>query len=153
LFQVGAADNAYVWYQFTGGGASGSFNLTAPSTLGPYEFRYFLQNGYTLTVSSNQVSVNLAGTYTLTATPSPVGPGQALTINWTAPSGRPATDWIGLFVVGAPNTANLGYQFTGGATGGSFTLSAPAQTGQYEFRYLLQNGYTDIARSNAVTDQ
>jgi hypothetical protein len=153
LFQVGAANNAYVWYQYTGGAASGTFHLTAPSPLGQYEFHYLLQNTYNLATTSNQVAIDLAGTYTLTATPSTVSPGGGLTVNWSAPSGRPTNDWIGLFQVGAPNTSYVWYSFTGGATSGSFNLPAPAQAGTYEFRYLLQNGYTSIATSGAVTDQ
>jgi subtilisin family serine protease len=153
LFQVGAANNAYVWYQYTGGAASGTFHLTAPSPLGQYEFHYLLQNTYNLATTSNQVAIDLAGTYTLTATPSTVSPGGGLSVNWSAPSGRPTNDWIGLFQVGAPNTSYVWYSFTGGATSGSFNLPAPAQAGTYEFRYLLQNGYTSIATSGAVTDQ
>jgi hypothetical protein len=153
LFEVGAANTAYVWDQYTGGAASGTFNLTAPSPLGQYEFRYFLQNGYTLATTSNAVTVNLTGSYSLTATPASVSPGGTLTINWSAPSGRPTNDWVGLFLVGAPNTSYLGFQYTGGATSGTFKVAAPGTTGQYEFRYLLQNGYTSVATSNAVTDQ
>jgi hypothetical protein len=94
----------------------------------------------------------LTGNYTLTAAPATVSPGGGLTVTWSAPSGRPANDWVGLFVVGAPNTSYLWYSFTGGATSGTVNLTAPAQTGQYEFRYLLLNGYTSIATSNTVTD-
>jgi len=153
LFQVGAASSSYVWYQYTNGATSGTFNLTAPSTLAQYEFRYLLQNGYNLATTSNAITVNLNGNYTLTPTPATVSAGATMTITWTAPSGRPSNDWIGLFQVGAANTTYVWYQFTGGATSGSFNLSAPTQTGQYEFRYLLQNGYTDIARSPTVTVQ
>ena len=152
LYPVGGANNAYVWYQYTGGTASGTFHLTAPATLGQYEFRYLLQNGYTVATSSNQVTINLTGSYTLTAAPATVSPGGGLSITWSAPSGRPANDWVGLFLVGAPNTSYLWYSFTGGATSGSVNLTAPVQTGQYEFRYLLLNGYTSVATSNTVTD-
>ena len=153
LYPVGAANPAYVWYEYTGGATSGTFNLTAPAPLGQYEFRYLLQNGYTVATSSNQVTINLTGSYTLTAAPATVSPGGGLTVTWSAPSGRPANDWVGLFLAGAPNTSHLWYAFTGGATSGTVNLTAPAQTGQYEFRYLLMNGNTSVATSNAVTDQ
>lgn len=153
LYPVGAANTAYVWYQYTNGSTNGTFNLTAPAAQGQYEFRYLLQNGYTAATSSNQVTINLTGNYTLAATPSTVSAKGGLTVTWSAPSGRPANDWVGLFLVGAPNTSYLWYAFTGGATSGTVNLTAPAQTGQYEFRYLLMNGYTSVATSNAVTDQ
>ena len=35
--------------------------------------------------------------YTLTASPSQVAPGGQLNVSWTAPSGRPFTDWIALY--------------------------------------------------------
>jgi hypothetical protein len=87
----------------------------------------------------------------LTASPSTVAPGGTLTVSWAAPSGGHATDWIGLYGVDDPNTSYGWWSYTNGATSGSFTLSAPSQAGQYEFRYLLQNGFTDAAQSNAVT--
>jgi hypothetical protein len=89
--------------------------------------------------------------YTLTASPSSVAPGGALSVSWTAPAGRPANDWIGLFRVGDPNTAALWSQNTGGAASGTFNLNAPVEDGQYEFRYLQAGGFTDVARSNLVT--
>src|SRR5437660_1223654 len=71
----------------------------------------------------------------------------------TAPAASSANDWIALYKVGDPNTAymtNLS-RFTGGATSGTFTFTTPAIAGQYEFRYLLNNGFTDVARSAAIT--
>jgi hypothetical protein len=40
-----------------------------------------------------------------------------------------------------------------GAPTGTFSAAAPATAGSYEFRYMLNNGYTDAARSNSVTVQ
>jgi hypothetical protein len=53
--------------------------------------------------------------------------------------------------VGAPNTPSIAWRYASGATSGSFTVTAPTQSGSYEFRYLLTDGYTDVARSNTVT--
>ena len=36
-------------------------------------------------------------------------------------------------------------------TSGTFTLTAPSQAGQYEFRYLIDDGWSDVARSTMVT--
>ena len=73
-------------------------------------------------------------------------------MSWTA-STEGGNDWIALFKKGdsnmAPITGWVGW--TDGATSGTFTLSAPTQAGQYEFRYLLDDGYGDAARSSLVT--
>lgn len=88
--------------------------------------------------------------YTLTASPSQVSPGGQLTVSWTAPTGRPSTDWIALYKIGDPNTTYGSWQYTQGATSGNFTVTAPSTANRYEFRYLLQNGYTSVASSNIV---
>ncbi|HTG18091.1 MAG TPA: Ig-like domain-containing protein, partial [Blastocatellia bacterium] len=88
--------------------------------------------------------------YTLTATPSQVAPGAQLNVSWTAPSGRPSTDWIALYKVGDPNTTYGSWQYTQGATSGNFTVTTPTTAARYEFRYLLQNGFTVVASSNIV---
>jgi hypothetical protein len=88
--------------------------------------------------------------YTLTAGINGVAPGDQLSVNWAASPGGGA-DWIGLFRVGAPNTAyDFWWSYTNGKTSGSFTFSAPVQAGQYEFRYLLDDGFDDVARSGVV---
>jgi uncharacterized repeat protein (TIGR03803 family) len=89
--------------------------------------------------------------FTLTASPDAVGAGDPITARWTAPPGRSAVDWIGLYAVGAPNTDPIEWQYTNGASCGSVTMTAPDTPGQYEFRYLLNDGFTDAARSNSVT--
>ena len=106
----------------------------------------------------------LAGSYTfgvfsVTASPSLVAPGGSLTMNWTMPPGRNCNgggDWIAIYKVGDPDEtgaanghSDLWYDHVCGATSGSRTLSAPAQPGAYEFRFML--GDTSFARSNRVT--
>jgi hypothetical protein len=90
------------------------------------------------------------GVYTVTASTNIVAPGGELSVSWTASAGKPL-DWIGLFKVGDWNGAHGWSSYTGGATAGTFTLSAPGQVGQYEFRYLLNDGVDDAARSGLVT--
>ena len=149
FYAVGAPNSPAIAWQYTGGATNGSFT-TAPASPGTYEFRYLLNNGYTDVARSNTVTVNAVG-FSLTATPATVSAGGNVTVNWTAPSGRPGNDWIGLFKVGAPNTPSIAWRYVNGAASGSFTVAAPTQSGSYEFRYLLSDGYTDVARSNTVT--
>ena len=89
-------------------------------------------------------------TVTLIATPSVVAGGQTITVTWTAGGDTSFTDWIGLYEQGAPNTSYLAYKYTGGSASGSVAFSAPESPGTYEFRYLLNGGYTNVATSNPV---
>jgi hypothetical protein len=88
---------------------------------------------------------------TLTVNRSTIVVGGTLKVSWTAPSGRPATDWIGFFLVGTPNTDVGWWRYTNGKASGSFKFPAPSPAGSYEFRYLLEDGVTDAARSKPVT--
>jgi phospholipase C len=73
LYAKGAADTAYLWYQYTGGATSGTLHTTAQGASGTqFEFRYFLNNGYTKTATSN------TGTATAIA-PSCLASGQTTT--------------------------------------------------------------------------
>jgi len=90
-------------------------------------------------------------TASLSVTPTTVPVGGPLRVSWTRPDGRSFFDWIGLFRVGDSNLAYLDYQYTDGGASGTQTWVAPAQPGQYEFRYLPDDGYVDVARSEPVT--
>jgi acid phosphatase len=151
LFKVGDPETSYISWQYTGGASSGSATFTAPSQTGEYEFRYFTNDTYNKVATSNIVTVSGAAAYSLAASPSTANPGQTLTVTWTAPSGRPGNDWIGLFKVGTSDTSYISWRYTGGASSGSATFTAPSQTGQYEFRYFLNDGYTKAVQSNVVT--
>jgi hypothetical protein len=111
-------------------------------------------------------SATLTGGYTfevivfsLTASPSLVTSGGPLTVNWVAPSGQGCNgggDWIAIFRVGDPDFtgaanghSDLWYEHLCGATSGTWTLKAPTQPGQYEFRYMV--GGTSVAHSSPIT--
>jgi hypothetical protein len=98
-------------------------------------------------------SGTLIGSYTfeiviLTVTPNRVAPEGQLSVSWAVPSGRSRLDWIALFKVMDPNTSyqNGWWQYTYGAASGTLTLPAPTQPGEYEFRYLADDGFIDGAR-------
>jgi hypothetical protein len=97
------------------------------------------------------VPASSGGSFTLTANPSSVASGGTVTATWTAPAGQTsATDWIGLYAVGAANSSYLSSATTGGTTSGSMNFTAPTTPGTYEVRYL-NSGNTSLATSNAVT--
>lgn len=88
--------------------------------------------------------------YAISVSPESVTSGGDLRVTWTAPKGG-TWDWIGIFVVGARNCDHGWYEYTDGALSGTVTFKAPAQPGQYEFRYHLDDGCTEMVRSSPVT--
>jgi hypothetical protein len=71
-------------------------------------------------------------------------------LTWTAPPDRPATDWISLSSLDAPNWWGIWTASTEGATSGSFTIPAPLAPGIYELRYIGPNSYAALARSSPL---
>src|SRR5438105_4562142 len=57
MYKVGDPDTAYSWWTYTDGAETGSATVTAPKSVGQYEFRYFLVNGYTRAATSNSYQV------------------------------------------------------------------------------------------------
>jgi phospholipase C len=145
---------ASTWWQYTNGARSGSFTLAAPAAA-TYVFYYLLNNGYSIAATSNQVTVTSGsggGSYTLSLSPSSVVAGGAVSVAWTAPSGSSSTDWIGLYTVGAADTAYEWFAYTNGAASGTMHTTAQGAAGtHFEFRYFLNGGYTKEATSNTGT--
>jgi hypothetical protein len=91
------------------------------------------------------------GLYTLTVSSNTVTPGGQLSVSWTASTGE-TKDWIGLFSLGAPDCEyHVWGKYTGGATSGTFTLTAPTRPGEYEFRYYPRSSCVDYVPSSPVT--
>ena len=92
------------------------------------------------------------GTYTLTPSASAVARGGPLSVSWTVSSKvETGNDWIEFSKTSDSNMVYGWAGFTDGARSGTFTFTAPSQAGQYEFRYLLDDGWIDAARSTVVT--
>jgi hypothetical protein len=101
---------------------------------------------------ANAVTIggNLAA---VAAAPSSVHPGATLAVSWSGIQHPTSTDWLGLFAVGAPSSAERSWRYTGGTSSGSTTLPVPWGTppGSYEVRLLYNNSMVLMARSNVVT--
>ena len=151
LYKVGTASNSsYISYKYIGGGTSGTLLFDAPSDAGQYELRYLFSD-YTSHATSNIITVNNP-TVTLTASPATVTAGSTITVNWTAGSTRPTTDWVGLYKVGETGWSYLDYKYIGGGTSGSVSFTAPTTAGQYEFHYYVTSSpTTSVKKSNVVT--
>jgi hypothetical protein len=87
---------------------------------------------------------------TLTVSPESGSTGEIFTVSWAGVTSLRIDDWVGLFLPGDVNTSYLSYEYTNGRQSGAVTFRAQ-QPGQYQFRYLLNDGYDDAARSAIVT--
>ena len=87
----------------------------------------------------------------ITVSATTVAPGASVTMTLTnAPGG--AYDWLALASTTAPNSSYITYTYVGaGVTSRTWTVTMPSTAGAYEFRLLLNNGYTRAATSPAVT--
>ncbi len=144
-----------------GGTTTFTTTLQAPTSPGTYYTSFRMSQGgqafgssspYTVLQVSAPTTPPSTSTATLTVSPTTVVRGGTLTVSWSVASGR-VQDWIGFFKVGAPNTSYVWWKYTNGLTSGSIMLAAPTTAGSYEFRYLLNNGFTDSGRSGTVTVQ
>jgi subtilisin family serine protease len=152
---VGGANTTYVQFTYVGAGVTTrTWTVTAPAAGGTFEFRLFLNGGYTRAATSP----------TITVTPGPPPPGASLTVNATnAVSGASVTvtltggaggslDWLALALVGSPNTSYVQWTYVGSnVTTRTWTVTMPPTGGVYEFRYFPGGGYTLGAKSPSIT--
>jgi len=156
MYKLGASGSQYTRWKYTGGATSGSVIFEAPdvSERTVYEFRYLPDDGDEAVATSNPVTVSPWPPLevNLSASPRCVAAGGAITVTWHVSQGQSLlNDWIGMFQPDASNYHYISYKYTQGVRDGSFTFTAPSTEGPYEFRYLPDGGYTDVATSNTVT--
>ena len=88
---------------------------------------------------------------TLSVSSTTAAPGASVTVTLTGGLGGP-NDWIALAATSSPNTSYITYTYVGsGVTTRTWTVSMPQQTGTYEFRLFLNNGFIRAATSPTVT--
>jgi subtilisin family serine protease len=154
LALVGSPANSYVAYTYVGDGVSDrTWTVNMPDTEGEYEFRLFLDNGYTQAGVSVPVSVEESEPAVATLTPgtTTATTGEAVTVTLADGAGG-AQDWLALALVGSPANSYVAYTYVGaGVTDRTWTVDMPNTPGVYEFRLFLDNGYTQAGVSAAVT--
>jgi hypothetical protein len=103
----------------------------------------------TVTASFSLVSGGLS----LSVSPTSALGGSTVTVSWTGISSPTPTDWIGLYGIGAADTAYLASVYTTGTASGQVSLVIPAAlpAGTYELRLLSNDGYTRLVTSPAFT--
>jgi len=170
LFRTTDSNTAYrSWKYVDSLNGDTAFTINTPGT---YEFRYFLNNGYTKTATSPVFTVAVSdntGTdveeddndesdsgntgndseYTITTSDQNILTGETITASWSAIDLSISRNWVGVFEVGSSNTSYLAWTYAATETGSAeFTLNTP---GTYELRYFLNNGYTLLDTSSPIT--
>jgi len=158
LAAVGGAPSAYVTYTYVGAGVTDrTWTVNMPSAPGEYEFRLFVNNGYTQVAASAAISVAAPAPdpdpepTTLTPSTTSAATDEAVTVTVAnAPGG--SGDWLALAKVGSSANAYLTYTYVGaGVTDRTWTVSMPSTPGDYEFRLFVNNSYTQVATSAAIS--
>ena len=154
LAAVGSPNTSYVQWTYVGSGVlNRAWTVTMPAATGQYEFRLFLNNGYTRAATSPPVTVVPPPVPALSVSASTVTAGSSVTATLTNSPGG-ASDWLAFAATTAANTSYLQYVYVGsGVTTRTWTVTTPSTPGTYEFRLFLNNGYTRAATSPPITVQ
>jgi hypothetical protein len=146
-----APNSSYIAWTYVGTGVvNRTWTPALPTTPGTYEFRLFLNNGYTRAATSPPVTVTAASSPTLSVSSTSVATGANVTV--TLANGAGGTyDWLAFAPVGAPNASYVEWVWVGaGVTTKTWTVTVPSP-GAYEFRLFVNNSYTRVATSPAIT--
>ena len=173
-----APDSGYIAWMYTSsvappcgttmGGAgqsSGSCLFTVPASAvpGTYNFRVFA-NGLSPTVPIS-ANFTVSGSQ-LSSSPSTIPRGNNVSVTWAGIHPTSNTDWVGLYAIGAADTAFSGWFYnsstaspcnqTSGPTASvagtcQYTIPIAVPPGSYEFRLFSNNGYTKLETSPTFT--
>ena len=149
---AGAADNAYLHFTYVGAGITNrTWAVTAPSTSGTYEFRLYREGSFVRVATSPTVTVQALPDPELTVNTSSVSAGQPITVTLTNGQGG-NQDWLWFGATSAGDGGYLQFVYVGaGVTTRTWTVTAPAAAGSYEFRLFKQASFVRLATSPAVT--
>jgi hypothetical protein len=151
LAAVGAPDTSYLQWIYVGAGVTTrTWSVAMPTAGGIYEFRLFLNGGYTRAATSPPVTVTTV-TPMLTVNTTSVVVGGSVTVTLTGGAGG-STDWLALAAASGADTSYVQWTYVGsGVTTRTWTVTMPTTTGTYEFRLFLNNGYSRAGTSPTVT--
>jgi subtilisin len=147
-----APNSSVIQYIYVGAGVTTrSWTVSMPMLPGTYEFRLFLNNGYTRAATSPTITVTNDTTPALSVSATTVSGGNPVTAMLTGGYGG-GGDWLAFAPTSAPNNSYLQYVYVGGGvTTKNWTITTPTEAGTYEFRLFLNNGYTRAATSPPIT--
>jgi hypothetical protein len=145
----GSPATSYIAWKYTGGGASGSVVFSGLPSGGPYVARGFENwvgtKSYTVAQESNEFSL-AGGTSTVTTDAVSYAPSATVTVTYAGLPAQPNT-WLAIARTGAANNSYLSWRYTGGATSGTATMTAPAAAGNYVVRAFRQGTYNLLDES------
>jgi len=168
IYDRNASDSQFTrWTYINSAANSGTVTFTNLPP-GTYEARFYSGSGYDRQTTSPTFTIagdddtpdpdpnpnpDSGGTddYALTLSASSISVGGNITVTFEAPTNsNRSADWIGLYKVGATNQQYEAWRYTGASASGALSF-AVTTTGQYEFRYLKNNGYIVVAVSSPIT--
>jgi hypothetical protein len=171
FYASGAPDGVFLSWQYLNGttsppamgSATSMLMFHAPASPGSYEFRFFAANGFsrlatstTLVVSASTAQLAVNGVVPpLDVT---VAAGSTAVVSVSSGPAN-ATDWVALYLSGAPTPSFLDWRYMSGTTvapqaglaAATLTFTMPTTAGLYEFRFLGNNTFDVLTTSSAVT--
>ena len=131
--------------------------FTMPTTPGTYVIRFYANNTYTVLAQSAAITVTAPAVPTFTASPATAAPGGTVTGAILNGPGN-LMDWVALYT--ADGSALLDWKFLNGSqttpiglTAAAVPFTVPSAPGTYVLRFYLNNTFTLLATSNAITVQ
>jgi hypothetical protein len=144
LAPAGSPVSTYIAWVYTGGLTSGTATFTAPSSLGSYVVRAFLND--TATVLAESAPFTISSGSTIATDKSSYAPASTITVTYSGLPGN-AHDWIALAPANSAYTTYVAWVYTGGLTSGTATFTAPSGLGSYVVRAFLNDTATLLAES------
>ncbi len=135
---VGAAGNGYETYTYTREGSP--LRLKMPAEPGEYEIRYVLNQGNTVLAAQAVTVTAVAGSVSV---PSEAAAGSDVVVTWEGPGYE--RDYLTVVPVGAGPGEYRDYAYV--SEGSPLTLKMPIEAGDYEIRYVLDQGPKVLARA------
>jgi hypothetical protein len=154
FYKQGAGDGSYITYKSNNADVVERFELQVDEP-GTYEFRMFSDYFGTKKIATISVNVVFSPSSSISVDKASVQAGQQVIASYSISEidGKNTAGWIGLYKEGADDGAYLGYQKTGGVSG-SWTITAPAEPGRYNFRLFKDYyGTFKLATSSNFTVQ
>jgi Ca-activated chloride channel family protein len=131
-------DGTYDNYAYTRSG--NPVTLTAPAEPGSYEVRYLLGNG---TKVLARAPIAIGAVSAQVQAPASVAAAAKFQVEWQGPNNE--GDYLSVAKTGAPDGSYDNYAYTKG--GSPAKLTAPAEPGQYEVRYIQGRGSKLLAKA------
>ncbi|MEB8387895.1 VWA domain-containing protein [Rhodobacteraceae bacterium KMM 6894] len=141
IVPMGAKDDVYTHTMRVRDDMSGT--LRALSTAGLYEIRY---RHYDTGAVLGRAPIELLEPEVTITAPTTTLTGANFDVSWTG--GVHPQDYVTIVAMGADEGAYTNYVRIHGNTAGEGTLRAPAETGLYEIRYMLDMGPRTLARQS-----